>query len=174
MTRASRASRLVRLRASWQAGEVKPTRQQNSWKGPHVDQINPCANSFADVIGNIADAGLTAGDVMNAFGTRRWRPDAWHCSTKARRVLEEYERAVTGTSTASKMYAIQNDTLEVWTGSRVRLKSAQIEFVEEFTPIMRAFLGILTDITIKVADLPGPLKGVLWCVACRHSCYHGV
>ena len=140
------------------ASEADPTTKKLMEMGLTFDQINPAANSFADVIGNIADAGLTAGDVMNAFGTRAGA-QMLALLNQGNKGLEEYERAVTGTSTASEMYAIQNDTLA---GSLDRLKSAaesaQIEFVEEFTPIMRAFLGILTDITIKVADLPGPLK----------------
>ena len=140
------------------ASEADPTTRKLMEMGLTFDQINPAANSFADVIGNIADAGLTAGDVMNAFGTRAGA-QMLALLNQGKAGLQEYERAVTGTSTASEMYAIQNDTLA---GSLDRLKSAaesaQIEFVEEFTPVMRAFLGILTDITIKVADLPGPLK----------------
>ena len=140
------------------ASEADPTTRKLMEMGLTFDQINPAANSFADVIGNIADAGLTAGDVMNAFGTRAGA-QMLALLNQGKKGLEEYERAVTGTSTASEMYAIQNDTLA---GSLDRLKSAaesaQIEFVEEFTPVMRAFLGLLTDITIKVADLPGPLK----------------
>ena len=140
------------------ASEADPTTKKLMEMGLTFDQINPAANSFADVIQNISDAGLSAGDVMNAFGTRAGA-QMLALLNEGKQGLEEYERAVTGTSTASEMYAIQNDTLA---GSLDRLKSAaesaQIEFVEEFTPVMRAFLGILTDITIKVADLPGPLK----------------
>lgn len=140
------------------ASEADPTTKKLMEMGLTFDQINPAANSFADVIQNISDAGLTAGDVMNAFGTRAGA-QMLALLNQGKKGLEEYERAVTGTSTASEMYAIQNDTLA---GSLDRLKSAaesaQIEFVEEFTPVMRAFLGLLTDITIKVADLPGPLK----------------
>lgn len=140
------------------ASEADPTTKKLMEMGLTFDQINPAANSFADVVQNIADAGLTAGDVMNAFGTRAGA-QMLALLNQGKAGLQEYERAVTGTSTASEMYAIQNDTLA---GSLDRLKSAaesaQIEFVEEFTPVMRAFLGLLTDITIKVADLPGPLK----------------
>ena len=140
------------------ASEADPTTKKLMEMGLTFDQINPAANSFADVVQNIADAGLTAGDVMNAFGTRAGA-QMLALINQGKAGLQEYERAITGTATASEMYAIQNDTLA---GSLDRLKSAaesaQIEFVEEFTPVMSAFLGILTDITIKVADLPGPLK----------------
>jgi len=140
------------------ASEADPTTRKLMEMGLTFDQINPAANSFADVIQNISDAGLTAGDVMNAFGTRAGA-QMLALLNEGKEGLEEYERAVTGTSTASEMYAIQNDTLA---GSLDRLKSAaqsaQIEFVEEVTPALRDFLEILTDIIIRVADMPGPIK----------------
>ena len=78
--------------------------------------------------------------------------------------INDYTAAITDTNTAAEMYAIQNDTLR---GSLDKLKSAaesaMIEFSEEFTPVMRGALEIVTKMLVAVSELPGPLKGIFLC-----------
>lgn len=152
------AGTAIRAILSSIASEADPTTRKLLEMGLSFDKINPAANSFADIIDNISKAGLTAGDVMNAFGTRAGAQMLTFLRV-GRDGLKEYEKGITDTNTAAEMYEIQNDTLA---GSLDRLKSAaesaQIEFVEQFTPAMRAVLEVLTKITIIVAGLPGPLK----------------
>lgn len=140
------------------AAETDPTTQKLMALGLTFEQLNPAANSFADVIGNIAEVGATAGDIMSAFGTRAGAQMLTLLSA-GKKGLEDYTKAITGTDTAARMYAIQNNTLK---GSLDRLKSAaesaQIEFVEEFTPAMRGALEIVTKMLVAVSELPGPLK----------------
>ena len=140
------------------ASETDPTTRKLIEFGLTFDKINPAANRFSEIVDNISKAGLSAGQVMDAFGVRAGA-QMLTLLRVGRDGLQEYEAAITDTNTATEMYAIQNETLQ---GSLYRLKSAaesaQIEFVENFTPIMRTFLEILTKITINVARLPGPVQ----------------
>ncbi|MDD3388205.1 MAG: phage tail tape measure protein [Prevotella sp.] len=130
------------------AAETDATTQKLLAQGIAYEDINPAMNSFADVIGTIADAGLTAGDVMNAFGNRAGA-QMLTLLNNGKKGLNQYRDAITGTNTAAEMYAIQNDTLR---GSIDRLKSAaesaMIEFSEEFTPAMRGALEVVTYIIL--------------------------
>lgn len=140
------------------AAETDATTQKLLAQGIAYEDINPAMNSFADVIGTIADAGLTAGDVMSAFGNRAGA-QMLTLLNNGKKGLNQYRDAITGTNTAAEMYAIQNDTLS---GSLDRLKSAaesaMIEFSEEFTPAMRGALDIVTGMLVAISGLPGPLK----------------
>lgn len=140
------------------AAETDPTTQKLMALGLTFEQLNPAANSFADVIGNIASVGATAGDIMSAFGTRAGAQMLTLLSA-GKKGINDYTAAITDTNTAAEMYAIQNDTLR---GSLDKLKSAaesaMIEFSEEFTPVMRGALEIVTKMLVAVSELPGPLK----------------
>lgn len=152
------AGTALRSMLAFLASETDPTVRKLMDLGLTFEQINPAANSFADVIDNIAKSGADAGEIMDAFGIRAGA-QMLTLLRNGKEGLKEYEGAITDTETATEMYIIQNETLQ---GSLYRLKSAaqsaQIEFVEEFTPVMRTFLELLTKITIHVAGLPGPLK----------------
>lgn len=140
------------------ASEADPTTEKIMALGLSFDQINPAANSLAQILGNIASVGATAGDIMAAFGTRAGA-QMLALLRKGQKGLEDYTKAITGTNSAWEMYILQNDTLN---GSIDRLKSAveaaQIEFSEELTPSLRAVFDVLTGLIIAINKLPGPLK----------------
>ena len=140
------------------ASETDPTIRKIVALGVSFDDINPAVNGLAEVFGTLSEAGLTAGEVMDAFGTRSGG-QMLALMSAGRKGIEDYTEAITGTNAAAEMYAIQNDTLQ---GSLDRLKSAaesaQIKFSNEFKPAMRGVVDILLSLTKIVGNLPGPLK----------------
>jgi TP901 family phage tail tape measure protein len=92
------------------ANQTDPTVRKLEELGVSFDDVNPEANSLTEIIGNLADAGLSTGEVISAFG-RRAGPQLLTLIKTGKQGLEEYTAAVTGTNRAAEAYAIQNDTL---------------------------------------------------------------
>lgn len=140
------------------ANEVDPTVRKLEELGLRFEDLNPQVNDIADVIGTLADANLTAGEVIGAFG-REAGPQLLSLLEVGRDGLLEYTSAITDTQAAAEAYEIQMNTLQ---GDLAELRSATesvaISFVQEFAPAIRAGIDVLTAIVRAVNRLPGPVK----------------
>lgn len=126
--------------------------------GVSFNQVNPATNSFAQIIGNLAKAGIGADQAMAAFGARSG-PVLAALLREGQEGLEQITASITGTSVAAEMQATRNNTLE---DSLKTLQNAvgasASQIVKEFAPAMKSIVDVLTSVVAWVGNLPGPLK----------------
>lgn len=126
--------------------------------GVSFADVDPSANSFADVLDVLKGASISAGDAMAIFGDRAG-PALIKLIEAGGSEVRKYTEAVTGTNAAAEAYAVQNDTLS---GSFDRLKSAtqsaEISFVELFEPALRRLVDIATSAVKYIGEMPAALK----------------
>lgn len=140
------------------ANQTDPTVKKLEELGLAYEDLNPETNALADIIGVLSEAGLEAGEVINAFG-REAGPQLLTLLDAGREGLKEYTDAVTGTDAAAEAYGIQMDTVK---GAVAELRSAvesgAISFVKEFEPAIRSVLNVLTGFIRLIGKLPGGVK----------------
>ncbi len=163
--KASTAGTALRLVLGDLANEASPTIAKLQSLGVTFDQVDPQANSLAEIIDVLAAAGLDAGDAIAVFGKEAGASMIRMLAAGGDQI-REYTAAVTGTNAAAEAYAIQNDTLA---GSFDRLKSVTqstaISFVEIFAPAIRGIVDIFTKIMGVINKIPVPLKVMLAIIA---------
>lgn len=156
--RGEQAGTVLRNVLSQLADTTGPVSTKLAALGVNLEKINPATNSLIDVLGTLADANLSTGEAINAFGTEAG-PGLLTLLAEGRAGLQRYTDAVTGTNSAAEAAAIQMDTVQ---GSLDQLKSVteavSISFVKEFEPALRKAVDILTALLRGVNSLPGPVK----------------
>src|SRR5690606_16178397 len=117
-------------------------------------------NSLINVLGTLAEANLTAGEAINAFGLEAG-PGLLQLLKVGREGLQDYTDAVTGTNAANKQAEIQMNTLQ---GDIDELNSAleglAIGVGEGLNPLLRFLVDTLTDIVRAVNAVPDPIKAM--------------
>ena len=107
---------------------------------------------FKDIIDDLGNAGMTAGDAMQIFGVRAG-PGMLALVSQGTGAIQEMTDAVTGTQKATEMTNTQIDTFQ---GSMKLLKSAfeefQITLVQDLMPALRPFIEQITEIIKKISD----------------------
>lgn len=155
---ASTAGTALRNALAQLASQSSPTISRLNQLGVSFESVDPSANSLAEIIGVLGEAGLSTGEIMEAFGQRAG-PALLTLIDQGRAGLEEYTAAVTDTNAAADAYATQNDTLQ---GSIDSLNSVieatQIAFARELAPALRAATEFASGFFRIIKDLPGPVK----------------
>lgn len=140
------------------ANATGPVVQKLEALGFAYEDINPATNDFADIIGTLAEKGLTAGEVINAFGTEVG-PQLLTLLKTGEKGIRDYTAAVTDTNAAAELYSIQNDTLA---GSldlfKSAAESASISLVKEFAPILRTIVDGASAFLKVISSAPTPVK----------------
>jgi len=140
------------------ASETDPTTQKLTALGLSFEELDPSVNSFIDIIGNLNEANLEAGQIIGAFG-KEAGPQILSLLAVGKQGLEEYTKAVTDTTAAADAYAIQNDTLQGSldaTGSAI--ESLKIGLISEFSPVIRGIVDAFKNAILFLNQLPGPVK----------------
>jgi TP901 family phage tail tape measure protein len=133
--------------------------------GVAYDKLNPATNTFAEIIGNLSKAGITAQEAMATFGNRAG-PVMVTLLAQGQKGIEDYTKSITGTDTAAEMYEKRNSTLadsmkEV--GNAFDVSSGKI--IKEFEPAMKSILEVAKQLINWIGNLPGPLKIFIGIVA---------
>lgn len=141
------------------ANQSSPTIEKLEALGVSFESVNPEAVGLTGAIGALADAGLSTGAVIEAFG-KEVGPQLLTLIKTGQKGLEEYTTAVTGTNEAARQYAVQNDTLA---GSFDALKSAaegtSNSFISTLTPVFRGVLDLIAGFLRVLNKVPDLLKG---------------
>ncbi|MCK4328336.1 phage tail tape measure protein [candidate division WOR-3 bacterium] len=107
---------------------------------------------FKDIINDLGEAGMSAGDAMQIFGTRAG-PTMLALVSQGQGAIEDMTEEVTGTQKAFEMTETQIDTFQ---GTMKLLNSAfeefQITLVQDLMPALRPFIEHITEIIKKVSD----------------------
>jgi TP901 family phage tail tape measure protein len=156
--RGEQAGTVLRNVLSQLADTTGPVSKKLKDLGVDLEGVNPTANSLIDVIGNLSDANLSAGEAINVFGQEAG-PGLLTLLSEGRDGLQEYTDAVTDTNSAFEAAEIQMDTVQ---GSIDQMKSVveavSISFVKEFEPALRGGIDVVTEFLRGVNALPGPVK----------------
>lgn len=151
---ASQAGTALRSTFADLSNAASPAIKKLNDLGVSFEEVNPATHSFSEILDVLAEAGLSAADVMAIFGDRAG-PAMVTLLNEGSEAVDAYTEAVTGTNAAAVAYARQNDTLK---GDLDILKSAveglAIAFGKELSPFLRdvvvlftEFIGFLTDAT---------------------------
>ena len=107
---------------------------------------------FKDIINDLGEVGMSAGDAMQIFGTRAG-PTMLALVSQGQGAIESMTEEVTGTQKAFEMTETQIDTFQ---GTMKLLNSAfeefQITLVQDLMPALRPFIEHITEIIKKVSD----------------------
>ncbi len=141
------------------ANEADPTIQKLEKLGVSFADVDPAANSLAEIIGRLEEANLSAGQAFNVFGKEAGSP-LLTILGEGKKGFQELTAAVTGTNAAATAVAIQNDTLK---GSQDKLNSSSealfISIGEGLEPTLNSVTKALTQFVQLVNKVPAPLKG---------------
>ncbi len=141
------------------ANEADPAVQKLEALGISFADVDPAANSLAEIIGRLEEANLSAGQAFNVFGKEAGSP-LLTILGEGKKGFQELTAAVTGTNAAATAVAIQNDTLK---GSQDKLNSSSealfISIGEGLEPTLNSITKALTQFVQFVNKVPAPLKG---------------
>ncbi len=141
------------------ANEADPAVQKLEALGVSFADVDPAANSLAEIIGRLEEANLSAGQAFSVFGKEAGAP-LLSLLSGGKKGFEELTSAVTGTNAAATAVAIQNDTLK---GSQDKLKSSvealAISTGEGLEPTLNSITKALTQFVQFINKVPAPLKG---------------
>lgn len=158
--RGEQAGTVLRNILSQLADVTGPASKKLAALGIDMSKIDPSANRLINVLGTLAEANLTAGEAINAFGTEAG-PGLLQLLKAGREGLQDYTDAVTGTDAASRQAEIQMNTLQ---GDIYKLNSAleglAIGVGEGLNPLLRFLVDMLTDIVLAVNAVPDPIKAM--------------
>ncbi len=139
------------------ANEADPAAQKLAALGVSFADVDPAANSLADVIGRLEEANLSAGQAFEIFGKEAGTP-LLTILAGGKKGFEELTAAVTDTDAAAQAVAIQNDTLK---GSLDKLKSAWESFKiilgKALNGVFRPLVDLLKTMVTGLGAIPGPI-----------------
>lgn len=157
----SQAGTALREVLSYLADSTGPVVTKLQKLGLTFDELNPQTHSIAQVIGTLADAGLTTADAISIFGQRAG-PGLSVLLRTGQKGLEDFTASVTGTQKASEAYATQLDTLSGdYDIMRSAAQNVAIQFGQVFEPAMRGLVQLAKQLLDAIAGIPGPLKLVV-------------
>jgi TP901 family phage tail tape measure protein len=126
--------------------------------GINLDKVNPQTHTFAQIIGELGNAGLTTTDIMTIFGGKAGGAMVTLLG-QGQKALEDYTASITGTSEAARQAAIVDDTLEDRTKTMQNaFQAAGISIVKEISPALKGLTEIITKALNIFMGLPGPVK----------------
>ena len=126
--------------------------------GIDLSKVNPQTHTFAEIVGELGNAGLSTADVMTIFGNRAG-PAMVTLMGQGQKALEDYTASITGTSEASRQAAIVDDTLEDRTKTMQNaFQAAGIDIVKTISPALKGLTEIITKALNVFMGLPGPVK----------------
>lgn len=128
------------------ANESGPAATKLKALGISFDDIDPSANSLADVIGRLADANLSAGQAVEVFGKEAGAP-LLSVLAGGKKGHEELTAAISGTNAASEATAIQNATLKgLFDKLNSAVQSLQIKIVTALNPALQGIIRFIKNI----------------------------
>ncbi|MGD8567382.1 MAG: phage tail tape measure protein [Gammaproteobacteria bacterium] len=140
------------------ASKSDPITQRLMQLGLTFEELNPQANSFAEIVDNINAKIEDPAQALEAFD-KRTGPQLISLLKAGGEAINEYTTAVTGTNKAVSAAATQLDTLQ---GSFDLLKSAAqsaaINIISELQPAIRGLVDFIRGLIERFNGLPGPLK----------------
>ena len=149
---ASQAGTALRSTFADLSNSASPAIAKLNELGVSFESVNPATNSFTDILGALAEAGLTTADVMAVFGDRAG-PAMITLLGAGTDAINQYTEAVTGTNAAAVAYARQNDSL---LGKVDELTSAAeglaITFGEQLGPFLRDVVEIGTGFILFLTE----------------------
>ena len=119
--------------------------------GLTYENINPAANSYADIMGTLAEKNMTASQAVAIFGKEQ--ASAALAAVNGAKDLETLEEKITGTSKATEMSAQMTDN---YNGAMEELggaiEEAQITLGNAFLPSLTSGVKFLTNMTNAATD----------------------
>jgi hypothetical protein len=119
--------------------------------GLTYENINPAANSYADIMGTLAEKNMTASQAVAIFGKEQ--ASAALAAVNGAKDLETLEEKITGTSKATEMSAQMTDNyngaMEELSGA---IEDAQITLGNAFLPSLTSGVKFLTNMTNAATD----------------------
>lgn len=119
--------------------------------GLTYEDINPAANSYADIMGTLAEKNMTASQAVAIFGKEQ--ASAALAAVNGAKDLETLEEKITGTSKATEMSAQMTDN---YNGAMEELggaiEEAQITLGNAFLPSLTSGVKFLTNMTNAATD----------------------
>jgi TP901 family phage tail tape measure protein len=126
--------------------------------GINLDKVNPQTHTFAQIIGELGNAGLTTTDIMTIF-TGKAGGAMVTLMGQGQKAIEDYTASITGTSEASRQAAIVDDTLEDRTKTMQNaFQAAGVSIIKEIAPALKGLADIVTKALGVFMQLPGPVK----------------
>ena len=148
----SKAGTALRMAFAKLLDPSKDTADTMGELGVNINDSTGAMRPFKDIIGDLEEVGMTAGQAMKIFGTRAG-PTMLALVSQGQGAIEKMTEEVTGTQKAFEMTDTQIDTFQ---GSMKLLNSAfeefQITLVQDLMPALRPFIEHITEIIKKVSE----------------------
>ena len=148
----SKAGTALRMAFSQLLDPTKDATDTMEKLGININDATGVMRPFKDIINDLGEVGMSAGDAMDIFG-KRAGPAMLALVSQGQGAIEKMTEAVTGTNMATEMAAMQIDTFQ---GSMKLLKSAfeefQITLVQDLMPALRPFIEQITEIIKQVSN----------------------
>jgi len=119
------------------------------------------ASTIAEKFGILSKAGLDTGQVIDAFG-KIAGPQVLTLLNAGQAGIEEYTAAVTDTTKASELYAIQNDTLQgSIDASKSAVESLAISVGGSLSPALRPLVDLFASFIRFIGKVPKSILALI-------------